>query len=197
MSSRTGDQATMSDLDRRMAAFYGQASRRAKYQAMLDTVEDMPIEAGSVADHLLRSIVRCGAPTVLEVGCANGRMYRYLRNFAFKGDYAGLELADGVIRNCRDRHPEARWEVGSGYHIPVADGKVGACFAFYVLEHTVYPERMLAEMLRVTAPGGSVYLAFPDFTAAGFLSSQLTGLSPGTARQKLRHGRYWDAVVTL
>jgi ubiquinone/menaquinone biosynthesis C-methylase UbiE len=58
----------------------------------------------------------------------------------------------GVIRRNRERHPSARWEVGSGYHIPVADGAAGACFGFYVLEHAVYPERMLAEMLRVTAP---------------------------------------------
>jgi hypothetical protein len=95
MSSTTGDSVILTELDRRMAAFYGAATRRAKYQAMLDTLEDAPILPGSVADHLLRDLARCGASTVLEVGYGNGRMYRHLRKYAFTGDYVGLELADG------------------------------------------------------------------------------------------------------
>ena len=34
----TGDPGVLAAVDRRMAAFYGEASRRARYQAVLETV---------------------------------------------------------------------------------------------------------------------------------------------------------------
>jgi SAM-dependent methyltransferase len=197
VSSTAGDPAVLAELDRRMAEFYGQPARRATYQAMLDSQEDSPITTGSVADLLLSDLTSANPVAALEVGCGGGWLYRHLRQRGFVGDYVGLEMSDDVIRRNRDRHPEARWEVASGYDIPLADRVCAAAFAFYVLEHTTYPERMLKELLRVTAPGGMIFLAFPDFCALGHLPSQMTGYSPGSAREKYRRARYWDAVVTL
>jgi len=51
-------------------------------------------------------------------------------------------------------------------------------------------------MLRVLRPGGTCYLVFPDFACIGFLPSQLTGFTPGTAREKWQQRRWWDALVT-
>jgi SAM-dependent methyltransferase len=180
-----------------MAEFYGRPERRALYQKMLASQEETDLPPGSPGDRLLAELLRPAGASVLEVGCSNGWLYRELRSRGFTGAYTGVEMADYVIQANRLRHPEARWEIGSAYALPQANGEVDACFAFYVLEHTVYPQRALAEMVRVVRPGGRCLLAFPDFKAIGFLPSQITGFSPGSTRDKWRAGQWWDAAVTL
>ncbi|MBV8129433.1 MAG: class I SAM-dependent methyltransferase [Planctomycetaceae bacterium] len=197
MSSSTGDSAALEDLDRRMAAFYGESARRYRYQAMLDTREDHPITSDSVASGLLDLIVGSGAGTVLEVGCGNGWLYRKLREKGFGGIYHGVEVARYMIDRNATRHPDAHWSCGTAYEIGLPDGAVDTCFAFYVVEHLVYPERGLREMLRVVRPGRDLILVFPDFAAVGHLASQQTGFSPGRASAKLRRGRLFDAAVSL
>lgn len=50
--------------------------------------------------------------------------------------------------------------LGSGLALPLADGAVDVCYSSNVLEHVPDPERMAAEMLRVTRPGGTVFLSY-------------------------------------
>jgi SAM-dependent methyltransferase len=52
---------------------------------------------------------------------------------------------------------------GDGMRLPVADAAVDVCFSSNVLEHVSDPPRMLAEMIRVTRPGGVIYLAFTNW----------------------------------
>jgi SAM-dependent methyltransferase len=47
--------------------------------------------------------------------------------------------------------------------LPVADGAADVCFSSNVLEHVRAPLAMLDEMIRVTRPGGVVYLAFTNW----------------------------------
>jgi SAM-dependent methyltransferase len=52
---------------------------------------------------------------------------------------------------------------GDGMRLPVAADAVDVCFSSNVLEHVPEPARMLAEMIRVTRPGGVIYLAFTNW----------------------------------
>jgi SAM-dependent methyltransferase len=52
---------------------------------------------------------------------------------------------------------------GDGMRLPVGTDTVDVCFSSNVLEHVPDPARMLAEMIRVTRPGGVVYLAFTNW----------------------------------
>ncbi len=52
---------------------------------------------------------------------------------------------------------------GDGMRLPVGADAVDVCFASNVLEHVRDPARMLAEMIRVTRPGGVIYLAFTNW----------------------------------
>ena len=49
---------------------------------------------------------------------------------------------------------------GSGMALPFGDGVVDVCYSSNVLEHVRDPWRMADEMVRVTRPGGTVYLSF-------------------------------------
>jgi hypothetical protein len=65
-----------------------------------------------------------------------------------------------------------------------------------VLEHCVFPNLFLDESVRVLRPGGVLGILCPDFLGTGRMSSQRSGFSAGTGREKLSGGQYWDALVT-
>lgn len=64
------------------------------------------------------------------------------------GELAGLgEIAAGTV-------------VGSGMCLPFADASVDVCYSSNVLEHVPDPWLMADEMLRVTRPGGIVFVSY-------------------------------------
>jgi SAM-dependent methyltransferase len=65
------------------------------------------------------------------------------------------ELTPGMVR-------------ASGTELPVRTGSVDICYSSNVLEHVADPARMLTEMVRVTRPGGTVFVSFtPWFSPWG------------------------------
>jgi SAM-dependent methyltransferase len=50
--------------------------------------------------------------------------------------------------------------IGDGYWLPLAEGSVDVCFSCNVLEHVKDPAGLIDEMIRVTRPGGLVYLSY-------------------------------------
>jgi SAM-dependent methyltransferase len=48
----------------------------------------------------------------------------------------------------------------SGMELPVRTGSVDVCYSSNVLEHVPEPTRMLDEMVRVTRPGGTIFVSF-------------------------------------
>lgn len=50
--------------------------------------------------------------------------------------------------------------IGDGYWLPLADASVDVCFSCNVLEHVKDPAGFIDEMIRVTRPGGLVYLSY-------------------------------------
>ncbi len=50
--------------------------------------------------------------------------------------------------------------IGDGYWLPLGDGSVDVCFSCNVLEHARDPAGLIDEMIRVTRPGGLVYLSY-------------------------------------
>ncbi|MFM6620694.1 MAG: class I SAM-dependent methyltransferase [Dolichospermum sp.] len=198
ISSVNGDPEILSSLDKQMAWFYGQENGREMYQSMLDTQEDINIDVSSVRHLMPQYICDLKPETILEIGCASGRLYRQLRQYGYQGNYSGVEVADYLIQQNRHKHPQVNWQCGTAYNIPFPDSSFDLCFSLYVLEHLVYPERGLTEMMRVIKPNGRLVLVFPDFIESGRFSSQQLGLSPVmTAAQKLRQGKIIDALVSL
>jgi len=68
-----------------------------------------------------------------------------------------------------ERHRIAIWPgrlapgvtlAGDGYQLPFPDGVADLTFSSNVLEHVADPERLVREMIRVTRPGGLLYVSF-------------------------------------
>lgn len=197
ISSVTGNREIISKLADRMSWFYGHQEGRELYQSMLNYIEESLPPETSVSHLMPKYICQLKPEKILEIGCGNGRVYRQLRSYGYAGNYTGIEIADYLIQQNKNHHPEANWKAATAYEIPFPDRSLDLCFSLYVLEHLVYPELGLNEMLRILKPEGKLVLVFPDFVEAGRFPSQQLGFSFGRASEKLSCGRIFDAVVSL
>lgn len=104
----------------------------------------------------LRSWVDLQGATVLDVGGGAGYFADAFR--AAGSTYVGLEPDAGEMTARGE--PEPGTLRGSGEELPVRTGAVDVCYSSNVLEHVRRPWTMAEEMVRVTRPGGTVYLSF-------------------------------------
>jgi SAM-dependent methyltransferase len=72
--------------------------------------------------------------------------------------YLGVDPDLGEL-SARGR-PLAGMIRASGCALPFRDGSVDICYSSNVLEHIGNPRAMIAEMIRVTRPGGTVFVSF-------------------------------------
>ena len=96
------------------------------------------------------------------------------------------------------RHPGGRFVtpdpvLADGYALPIRTGAADVCLSANVLEHVADPERLIGEMVRVTRPGGLIYLSFTNWLSpwGGHEMSPWHYLGAGVAerRYRRRHGR--------
>lgn len=102
--------------------------------------------------------------TVLDVGGGPGYFAE-----AFRGagaTYVGLEPDAGEM--AARGEPEPGTLRASGMELPIRTGAVDVCYSSNVLEHVPRPVAMADEMVRVTKPGGTIFLSFtPWFSPWG------------------------------
>lgn len=80
---------------------------------------------------------------------------------AFRAAGATYLAVDADLGELSAREPPGPATVlGSGLALPVRDGAVDVCYSSNVLEHVADPAALLAEMLRVTRPGGTVFVSY-------------------------------------
>jgi SAM-dependent methyltransferase len=96
---------------------------------------------------------------VIDVGGGPGH---FTREFRARGAWCVLVEPDSAELHARG-NPPAGAVRGDGMRLPVADSAADVCFSSNVLEHVRAPLAMLDEMIRVTRPGGVVYLAFTNW----------------------------------
>lgn len=112
------------------------------------------LAADSVAQ--LQAYVDLRGATVLDVGGGPGYFAQ-----AFRGagaSYVSIEADLGELSARSEPGPGS--VLGSALSLPIRDGSVDVCYSSNVLEHVADPERMLAEMVRVTRPGGTVFCSY-------------------------------------
>ncbi|GAB3461858.1 class I SAM-dependent methyltransferase [Actinophytocola sediminis] len=101
---------------------------------------------------------------VLDVGGGPGYFADAFRGAGAR--YLGIDPDVGEL-SARG-HPAAGMVRASGTQLPLRDGTVDVCYSSNVLEHVADPAAMLAEMVRVTKPGGTVFASFtPWFSPWG------------------------------
>lgn len=93
---------------------------------------------------------------VLECGCGTGLL---LEQFgAFARSARGIDLSPGMLAKAKDRGLDVA--EGSVTELPFADASFDVTCSFKVLAHVPQIGKALAEMARVTRPGGVVLAEF-------------------------------------
>lgn len=112
----------------------------------------------------ISSYVALNGRTILDVGGGPGYFADAFR--AAGAHYLGIDPDVGEL-SARGE-PAAGMIRASGTELPIRTGSVDICYSSNVLEHVADPVRMLDEMVRVTKPGGTVFVSFtPWFSPWG------------------------------
>lgn len=96
---------------------------------------------------------------VLDVGCGAGQVVGRLRAAGFEAH--GVDVSEPNIARAVKHCPNCR--MYDGRHLPYPDAHFASVGALNVLEHVEEPEAFVAELVRVTEPGGRVLISSPNF----------------------------------
>jgi SAM-dependent methyltransferase len=126
------------------------------------------------------------APSVgwrwLDVGCGAGALCQTILNLAGPIEVIGLDASEGFVTYARASigDPRASFVVGDAQQLPLDDERFDAAVSGLALNLIPRPERAVAEMARVTRPGGIIAAYVWDYP---------------DQMQLMRY--FWDAAVTL
>jgi SAM-dependent methyltransferase len=118
----------------------------------------------------------------LDVGCGTGALSATILAVARPSTVTGIDASEGYAAYAREqiRDGRAEFRQGDAQALPFRDGSFDATVSGLVLNFLPEPSRGLAEMARVTRPGGVAAVYVWDY--AGEM-------------QLMRH--FWDAATAL
>jgi ubiquinone/menaquinone biosynthesis C-methylase UbiE len=123
---------------------------------------------------------------VLECGCGTGLLLERFGAFARRA--SGIDLSPGMLEAARARGLDVR--EGSVTELPFGDATFDVTCSFKVLAHVPAIGRALAEMARVTRPGGVILAEFYNPMSLRGLAKRLGPVG------KISQGTREDAVYT-
>src|SRR5262249_59249590 len=111
---------------------------------------------------------------LLDVGCGPGSITRGLAERVAPGEVIGLDLSKDTLEDAR-RDAAARgltnlkFQEGSVYALPFADGVFDVVYAHQVFQHLRERDAALREMLRVLRSGGLAAIRAVDLGTPAYL----------------------------
>jgi ubiquinone/menaquinone biosynthesis C-methylase UbiE len=102
----------------------------------------------------------------VDVGCGTGAVTRIMARMAMPGAAIGIDVSADRLNQARRLAPEQgdgiAFLAGDANTLPIPDNAVDFAWSRFLFEYLSSPERALAEMLRVTRPGGVIAVADLD-----------------------------------
>jgi arabinofuranan 3-O-arabinosyltransferase len=109
--------------------------------------------------HLAGQGVTLAGSRVVDVGCGYGGYAS-----ALQAAGAGVVAVDLLSADWpRDLMPGLTAVAANGLSLPFAAASADLVVCASLVEHVASPERLLAELHRISRPGGLVYISFPPF----------------------------------
>ena len=113
---------------------------------------------------------------VLDVACGPGNFSHIVHGIQ-PGRVTGIDFSPEMVRVARRRYPHISFLVADAHRLPFTSGSFDVAYSFRSLQHVPDPELAIAEMVRVTAPGGHVIVDFVNrANPLGFLREQASRL---------------------
>lgn len=131
---------------------------------------------------------------VLEVGCGTGLILGRLAGIA--SEAWGVDLSPGMLRAAHERG--LRVVQGSATQLPFADCSFDTVCSFKVLAHVPDIRTALAEIARVTRPGGTMVLEFYNPWSLRYLAKRIAGPQPiSDGRNEADVFTRWDSPLAI
>src|ERR1700686_4452462 len=136
---------------------------------------------------LIRRYALPAEPRILDAGCGTGEAASRLAELFPRASVLGVDIIDHHLELARSRYanlaPRLGFEHQSIFELPAHDHSFDLTVCRHVLHSIPYPDRVIAELTRVTRPGGYLHLIPEDY---GMLHFQRGPLYPGD---------FWHTVV--
>jgi methionine biosynthesis protein MetW len=126
-----------------------------------------------------------GEGTVLDVGCGDGLLLSVLAKKGVMGE--GVDFSEEAVRKCTEKGIRATRH-SLDEKLPYADNSFDWVVALDVLEHQYDPQKLLAEMTRVSKK--NVIVGVPNFSSFPARLQVLAGRVPENNRPNKGH-IYW------
>jgi 2-polyprenyl-3-methyl-5-hydroxy-6-metoxy-1,4-benzoquinol methylase len=102
---------------------------------------------------------------LLELGCGSGRMPVQLvqEGLVAAGNVYGLDQSKVAVERAAQALPGSHFGVGDIYNLQLPKSHFDVVMLMEVIEHLETPAPALTQIASVTAPGGYLYISFPNF----------------------------------
>ena len=100
---------------------------------------------------------------ILDIGCGDGALF-YLFNQEYntkKFELYGVDSSVIALKVAKEKNPDVHFETSDVYNLPFSDKTFDLIISSDVIEHLLYPEKMLTEMKRVGKLGSHVLIGTP------------------------------------
>lgn len=116
-------------------------------------------------------------PRVLDVGAGTGEFSARVAQAHPDATVLGVELLTASVEYARERHaalaPRLRFETGDAFHLALPDDSFDLVANRHMIQSVPHVERILAELVRVTKPGGRVHVLAEDYSMLHMMSGPL------------------------
>jgi ubiquinone/menaquinone biosynthesis C-methylase UbiE len=99
--------------------------------------------------------------TIADLGCSTGYLLRDLQVAYPDAFLVGVDLVEQGLRRAYDQVPDAALLLADMSELPFGDASLSAIVSANALEHIPDDDAVLAEILRVLAPGGRAAVVVP------------------------------------
>lgn len=155
---------------------------QAKQMADESMVRNLDAQARAIWPQEVEFIRRYALPSearILDAGCGTGEIASRLAGLFPRSRVLGVDIIDHHLDLARSRYadlaPRLTFEHQSVFELNAADGSFDLAVCRHVLHSIPYPDRVIAELVRVTRRGGYLHLLPEDY---GMLHFQRGALDP-------------------
>ena len=128
---------------------------------------------------LFRRYTLPAEPRIIDAGCGTGEVASRLAELFPQGRVLGVDIIDDHLQRARSRYaglaPRLTFEHQSVFTLDASDASFDLTVCRHVIHSIPHPDRVIAELTRVTRPGGYLHLIPEDY---GMLHFQRGALDP-------------------
>jgi SAM-dependent methyltransferase len=103
------------------------------------------------------------SPRILEIGCGTGDTLSYLKENSYCDWACGVDLFPDAVASAREKAVDEIYQSNIEETIlPIETGSINTILCLDVLEHLINPQKVVAYLHTLLAPGGIIVASIPN-----------------------------------